>query len=125
MDVLSSQATVAGYRAVLLAATRLPKLFPMMTTAAGTITPAKVLVIGPAWPVCRRSPRPALGRASSRLRRTPGVKEQVQSLGAKFVELELPPATRKRNGGYAKAMDEEFYRRQREMMDRSSPKTTW
>ena len=116
MDVLSSQATVAGYRAVLLAATTLPKMFPMMTTAAGTITPAKVFVIGAgvaglqAIASSRR-----LGAVVSAYDVRPVVKEQVQSLGAKFVELKLAPGG-EAAGGYAKAMDEEFYRKQREMM---------
>ncbi len=116
MDVLSSQATVAGYRAVLLAATTLPKMFPMMTTAAGTITPAKVFVIGAgvaglqAIASSRR-----LGAVVSAYDVRPVVKEQVQSLGAKFVELKLASGG-EAAGGYAKAMDEEFYRKQREMM---------
>lgn len=117
MDVLSSQATVAGYRAVLLAATTLGKMFPMMTTAAGTITPAKVLVVGAgvaglqAIASARR-----LGAVVSAYDVRPAVKEQVQSLGAKFVEMDL--AAGEGAGGYAKAMDEEFYRRQRELMQR-------
>ena len=115
MDVLSSQAMIAGYRAVLLAAVNLPKMFPMMTTAAGTITPAKVLVIGAgvaglqAISVARR-----LGAVVSAYDLRAAVKEQVQSLGAKFVELPLESA--EGQGGYAKAMDEEFYRRQRELL---------
>ena len=117
MDVLSSQATVAGYRAVLLAATTLPKMFPMMTTAAGTITPSKVLVIGAgvaglqAIATARR-----LGAVVSAYDLRAAVKEQVQSLGARFVEMELAPGAAETAGGYAKAMDEDFYRRQREMM---------
>jgi NAD(P) transhydrogenase subunit alpha len=116
MDVLSSQATIAGYRAVLLAATTLPKMFPMMTTAAGTITPAKVFVVGAgvaglqAIASARR-----MGAVVSAYDVRAAVKEQVQSLGAKFVEMELQ-AGAEGQGGYAKAMDEEFYRRQRELM---------
>jgi H+-translocating NAD(P) transhydrogenase subunit alpha len=119
MDVLSSQATVAGYRAVLLAAMTLPKMFPMMTTAAGTLTPAKVFIVGAgvaglqAIASARR-----LGAVTSAYDVRPVVKEQVQSLGAKFVEFELAAADAQTQGGYAKAMDEEFYRRQREMMKR-------
>ncbi len=119
MDVLSSQATVAGYRAVLLAAMALKKMFPMMTTAAGTLTPAKVFVVGAgvaglqAIASARR-----LGAVVSAYDVRPVVKEQVQSLGAKFVEFELAAADAQTQGGYAKAMDEEFYRRQREMMKR-------
>jgi H+-translocating NAD(P) transhydrogenase subunit alpha len=119
MDVLSSQATIAGYRAVLLAAMTLPKMFPMMTTAAGTLTPAKVFIVGAgvaglqAIASARR-----LGAVTSAYDVRPVVKEQVQSLGAKFVEFELAGADAQTTGGYAKAMDEDFYRRQREMMKR-------
>lgn len=117
MDVLSSMATVAGYRAVLLAATALPKMFPMMTTAAGTITPAKVFIIGAgvaglqAIASARR-----LGAVVSAYDVRAAVKEQVQSLGGKFVEMPLEAGAAEGQGGYAKAMDEEFYRRQRELM---------
>jgi NAD(P) transhydrogenase subunit alpha len=116
MDVLSSQATIAGYRAVLLAAVALGKMFPMMTTAAGTITPAKVFVIGAgvaglqAIATARR-----IGAVVSAYDVRAAVKEQVQSLGAKFIEMGLE-AGAEAAGGYAKAMDEEFYRRQRELM---------
>jgi NAD(P) transhydrogenase subunit alpha len=116
MDVLSSQATVAGYRAVLLAATTLPKMFPMMTTAAGTITPAKVFVVGAgvaglqAIATARR-----MGAVVSAYDVRAAVKEQVQSLGGRFIEMELA-AGAEAAGGYARQMDEEFYRRQREMM---------
>jgi NAD(P) transhydrogenase subunit alpha len=117
MDVLSSQATVAGYRAVLLAAMTLPKMFPMMTTAAGTLTPAKVFVVGAgvaglqAIASARR-----LGAVVSAYDVRDVVKEQVQSLGAKFVEMPLQAGQTESKGGYAKAMDEAFYRRQRELM---------
>jgi NAD(P) transhydrogenase subunit alpha len=117
MDVLSSQASIAGYRAVLVAATTLPKMFPMMTTAAGTITPAKVFIVGAgvaglqAIASARR-----LGAVVSAYDVRPAVKEQVQSLGAKFVEMPLEAG--EGQGGYAKAMDEEFYRKQRELMGR-------
>ncbi len=117
MDVLSSQASIAGYRAVLLAATTLPKIFPMMTTAAGTITPAKVFIIGAgvaglqAIATARR-----LGAVVSAYDVRPAVKEQVQSLGAKFIEMKLEAGAAEGAGGYAKAMDEEFYRKQRELM---------
>jgi NAD(P) transhydrogenase subunit alpha len=118
MDVLSSQATIAGYRAVLLAATTLPRMFPMMTTAAGTITPAKVFVVGAgvaglqAIASARR-----MGAVVSAYDVREAVKEQVQSLGARFVDMRLESSA-EGQGGYAKAMDEEFYRRQREMMAR-------
>jgi len=117
MDVLSSQATVAGYRAVLLAAESLPKMFPMMTTAAGTITPAKVFVVGAgvaglqAIATARR-----LGAVVSAYDVRSAVKEEVQSLGARFVEMALEAGAAEAAGGYAKAMDEAFYARQREMM---------
>ena len=119
MDVLSSMATVAGYKAVLLAAGLLQKMFPMMITAAGTITPSRVLVIGAgvaglqAIATSRR-----LGAIVQAYDVRPAVKEQVESLGAQFVELELETEQAETAGGYAKAMDENFYRRQREMMTR-------
>jgi H+-translocating NAD(P) transhydrogenase subunit alpha len=117
MDVLSSQATIAGYRAVLLAAEALPKIFPMMITAAGTLNAARVLVIGAgvaglqAIATSRR-----LGAAVSGYDVRPAVKEQVQSLGAKFVEMQLDAAAAEGKGGYAQEMGEEFYRKQRELM---------
>jgi H+-translocating NAD(P) transhydrogenase subunit alpha len=119
MDVLSSMATLAGYRAVLLAATTLGKMFPMLTTAAGTVTPAKVFIVGAgvaglqAIATARR-----LGAVVSAYDVRPVVKEQVQSLGAKFVEMSLDTAAAEGKGGYAHAMDEDFYRRQRELMSR-------
>jgi NAD(P) transhydrogenase subunit alpha len=119
MDVLSSMATVAGYRAVLLAATALPKMFPLLMTAAGTITPAKVLIVGAgvaglqAISVARR-----LGGVVSAYDVRPAVKEQVQSLGARFVELEMESAPAEAQGGYARQMDDAFYRKQRELMGR-------
>lgn len=119
MDVLSSMATVAGYKAVLLAAGEINKLYPMMITAAGTITPARVLIVGAgvaglqAIATSRR-----LGAVVQAYDVRPAVKEQVESLGAKFVELELETEDAETSGGYAQVMDEEFYRRQREMMKR-------
>jgi H+-translocating NAD(P) transhydrogenase subunit alpha len=119
MDVLSSMATVAGYRAVLVAATALGKMFPMMTTAAGTITPAKVFIVGAgvaglqAIATARR-----LGAVVSAYDVRPAVKEQVQSLGAKFIEMALDTKSAEGSGGYAQEMDEDFYRRQRELMTR-------
>ncbi len=117
MDVLSSQANIAGYKAALIAADSLPKMFPMMMTAAGTITPASVLVVGAgvaglqAIATCNR-----LGAVVSAYDIRPAVKEQVMSLGAKFVELELETGEAEDKGGYAKAMDEEFYKKQRELL---------
>jgi NAD(P) transhydrogenase subunit alpha len=117
MDALSSMATVAGYKAVLMAAVRLPKLFPMLTTAAGSIVPAHVLVIGAgvaglqAIATARR-----LGGVVSAYDVRPAVKEQVESLGARFVELPLDTAGAEDKGGYAQALDDSFYRRQQELM---------
>ena len=119
MDALSSMATVAGYKAVLLATDTLPRLFPMLTTAAGTITPARVLVIGAgvaglqAISTARR-----LGAVVSAYDVRPAVKEQVQSLGGRFVELPLEAKDAQDARGYATAQDETFYRRQRELLGR-------
>jgi NAD(P) transhydrogenase subunit alpha len=117
MDALSSMATIAGYKAVLLAAEALPKMFPMMMTAAGTITPAHVFVVGvgvaglQAIATARK-----LGAVVQAYDIRPETKEQVQSLGAKFVELGLETEEARAEGGYAREMGEEFYRKQREMM---------
>lgn len=119
MDVLSSMASIAGYKAVLLAAEALPKLFPMMMTAAGTIAPAKIFVIGAGVAGLQAiATAQRLGAVVQAYDLRPAVKEQVQSLGAKFVELGLATASAEDKGGYAKAMDEDFYRRQRELMTR-------
>lgn len=117
MDVLSSQATIAGYRAVLLAATELPKMFPMMMTAAGTLSAAKVFVIGVgvAGLQAIASAR-KLGGVVSAYDVRPACREQVESLGGKFVELQLGNDGAEDKGGYAKAMDEEFYLKQRELL---------
>lgn len=118
MDVLSSQASIAGYKAVLIAASTLTKMFPMMMTAAGTIVPAKVFIIGAGVAGLQAiATAQRLGAAVHAYDLRPAVKEQVQSLGAKFVELELAGGAEDK-GGYAKAMDEDFYRRQREIMSR-------
>jgi H+-translocating NAD(P) transhydrogenase subunit alpha len=117
MDALSSMATIAGYKGVLLAATTLPRMFPMLMTAAGTISPARVFIMGAgvaglqAISTARR-----LGAKVEAYDVRPAVKEQVQSLGARFVELPLESADAEDKGGYAKAQDEAFYKRQREMM---------
>jgi NAD(P) transhydrogenase subunit alpha len=119
MDALSSQATIAGYKAVLLAAGELPRMFPMMMTAAGTIAPARVFVLGAgvaglqAIATARR-----LGALVEAYDVRPAVKEQVESVGAKFVELPLETAGAEDKGGYAVAQDESFYRRQRETLAR-------
>lgn len=119
MDALSSMATIAGYKAVLLAANRLPKMFPMLMTAAGTISPAKVFVIGAGvagLQACATAKR--LGAVVSAYDVRAAVKEQVQSVGAKFIELEVSAGDAEDKGGYAKALGEEFYRRQRELMSK-------
>lgn len=119
MDVLSSQANLAGYKAVLIAAHTLGKIFPMMMTAAGTIAPSRVFVIGAgvaglqAIATARR-----LGAVVSAYDVRPAVKEQVESLGGRFVELEIEAGDAQTAGGYARAMDEEFYRKQAELMTR-------
>jgi NAD(P) transhydrogenase subunit alpha len=117
MDALSSMSTAAGYTAVLLAASTLPKMFPMLMTAAGTILPARVLIVGvgvsglQAIATAKR-----IGAVVSAYDVRPAVKEQVQSLGARFIELPLETANAEDTGGYARAQDEAFYRRQRELM---------
>ena len=117
MDALSSMATVAGYKAVLMAADALNRMFPMLMTAAGTIAPARVFVVGAgvaglqAIATARR-----LGAVVSAYDIRPAVKEQVESLGARFVELEIEAGDAEDTSGYAKTMDEAFYRRQGELM---------
>lgn len=117
MDALSSMATTAGYKAVLLAASTLPRMFPMNMTAAGTLTPAKVLVIGAGVAGLQAiATAKRLGAVVKGYDIRPAVKEQVESLGAKFVEVEIDSGTSEDKGGYAKEMGEEFYRKQRELM---------
>lgn len=117
MDILSSMATVAGYRAVLLAATAAPRMFPMMMTAAGTLKPARVLIIGAGVAGLQAiATAKRLGAVVYGYDIRPAVREQVESLGGKFVELDLETETSETRGGYAKEMDEDFYRRQREAM---------
>jgi NAD(P) transhydrogenase subunit alpha len=117
MDALSSMATICGYKAVLIAADALPRIFPMLTTAAGTITPARVLIIGcgvaglQAIATARR-----LGAVVSAYDLRPAVKEQVQSLGGRFVELPIEAKDAQDERGYARAQGEDFYRRQRELL---------
>lgn len=117
MDALTSMASIAGYKAVVMAAGLQKRMFPMMITAAGTITPARVFIIGAgvaglqAIATARR-----MGAAVQAYDVRPVVKEQVESLGAKFVEMQAEVKDAETAGGYAKAMDEEFYRRQRELM---------
>jgi NAD(P) transhydrogenase subunit alpha len=117
MDALSSQATVAGYRAALIAAQELPRFFPMLTTAAGTIRPAKVLVLGAgvaglqAIATARR-----LGAVLHAFDVRSAVKEQIESLGARFLELDLGLEDAEAAGGYARQLTEEEQQRQRELL---------
>ncbi len=117
MDALSSMGTICGYKAVLLAAGTSPRVFPMMTTAAGTITPARVFVIGAgvaglqAISTARR-----LGAVSSAYDMRPAAKEQVQSLGGRFIELPIEAQNAQDARGYGTAQDETFYSRQRELL---------
>ena len=117
MDALSSMATISGYKSVLIAADALPRFFPMLTTAAGTITPARVLILGcgvaglQAIATARR-----LGAVVSAYDLRPAVKEQVHSLGARFVELPIEAKDAQDARGYATAQGEDFYRRQRELL---------
>jgi NAD(P) transhydrogenase subunit alpha len=117
MDVLSSMANLAGYKAGLLAADNLKKMFPMMMTAAGTIVPAKAFVLGVGVAGLQAiATTKRLGAVVSAYDVRPAVKDQVLSLGAKFVEMELDTQDSESSGGYARVMDEEFYRKQRELL---------
>ncbi len=117
MDVLSSMATVAGYRAVLLAAIELPRMFPLMMTAAGTLTPARAFVIGAGVAGLQAiATAKRLGAVVHAYDVRPAVKDQIESLGARFVELPLEAQQTEDKGGYAKELGEDFYRRQRELM---------
>src|SRR5271156_2357687 len=119
MDALSSMGTICGYKAVLTAADTLPRIFPMLTTAAGTITPSRVFIIGAgvaglqAIATARR-----LGAVTSAYDMRPAAKEQVQSLGGRFVELPIEAKDAQDAGGYATAQGEDFYRKQRELLGR-------
>ena len=119
MDALSAMATICGYKAVLVAADLLPRMLPMLTTAAGTITPARVLVIGAgvaglqAIATARR-----LGAVASAYDVRPAAKEQVESLGGRFVELPIEAKDAQDTRGYARAQDDTFYQKQRELLGR-------
>ena len=119
MDALSSMGTICGYKSVLIAADNHPRIFPMLTTAAGTITPARVFVIGAgvaglqAIATARR-----LGAVASAYDLRPAAKEQVQSLGGRFIELPIEAKDAQDAHGYARAQDEDFYQRQRELLGR-------
>ncbi|HEX6804582.1 MAG TPA: Re/Si-specific NAD(P)(+) transhydrogenase subunit alpha [Terriglobales bacterium] len=117
MDALSAMASIAGYKAVVVVADTLPRIFPMMTTAAGTITPARILVIGAGVAGLQAiASAKRLGAVVSAYDVRPAVKEQVQSLGGRFVELALETGDAQDARGYAKAQDEAFYARQRELL---------
>lgn len=120
MDALSSQANIGGYKAVLLAAQAAPKMFPMMTTAAGTVPPARVLVLGAGVAGLQAiATAKRLGAVVEAYDVRAEVKEQVQSLGAKFVDVPLDTAEAAGAGGYAKEQSEDFLRRQREVMTKT------
>jgi NAD(P) transhydrogenase subunit alpha len=117
MDALSSMATIVGYKAVLIAAEALPRMFPMLNTAAGTVAAARVFIVGAGVAGLQAiATAKRLGARVEAYDVRPAVKEQIQSLGARFVEMPLEAADAQDAGGYAKAQDESFYRRQREMM---------
>ncbi len=119
MDALSSMGTVAGYKAVIVAADKLPRMFPMLTTAAGTITPARVLVIGAGVAGLQAiATAKRLGAVISAYDMRPAAKEQVQSLGGRFVELPIEAKDAQDARGYGTAQDESFYVRQRELLGR-------
>jgi len=120
MDSLSAMSTVAGYKAVLLAAGQLPKFFPLLMTAAGTVSPARVFVIGAGVAGLQAiGTAKRLGAVVEAYDTRPVVKEQVESLGAKFVEVGLETQDAQEKTGYARAQSEEFYRRQQELMAKS------
>jgi proton-translocating NAD(P)+ transhydrogenase subunit alpha len=119
MDALSAMSTVAGYKAVLVAASRLPKFFPLLMTAAGTVTPARVFVIGAGVAGLQAiGTAKRLGAIVEAYDTRPAVKEQVESLGAKFAELGLAGKDAEDKSGYAKAQSEDFYQKQQEMMSK-------
>ncbi len=119
MDALSAMSTVAGYKAVLVAASRLPKFFPLLMTAAGTVTPARVFVIGAGVAGLQAiGTAKRLGAVVEAYDTRPAVKEQVESLGAKFAELGLAARDAEDKSGYAKAQSEDFYQKQQEMMSK-------
>jgi H+-translocating NAD(P) transhydrogenase subunit alpha len=117
MDALSAMASIAGYKAVIVVADELPRIFPMMTTAAGTITPSRILIIGAGVAGLQAiATAKRLGAVVSAYDVRPAVKEQVQSLGGRFVELPLETGDAQDARGYAKAQDEAFYAKQRELL---------
>jgi len=120
MDALSSMGTICGYKAVLIAASTLPRMFPMLTTAAGTITPARILVIGAGVAGLQAiATAHRLGAVASAYDLRPATNEQVQSLGGRFVELPIEARNSEDTRGYGTAQDESFYARQRELLSRT------
>lgn len=120
MDALSSMATIAGYKAVLMAASSLPRMFPMLNTAAGTVAAARVFIMGAGVAGLQAiATAKRLGARVEAYDVRPAVKEQIQSLGARFVELPIEAGDAQDAGGYAKAQDEAFYRRQRELLTKT------
>lgn len=123
MDALSSQATIAGYKAVLLAASNLPKIFPLLMTAAGSIPPASVLILGAGVAGLQAiATAKRLGAKVAAFDPRVAVKEQVQSLGAQFVEMEMPEDA-ETAGGYAKELSAEFIKKEHEAIGARLPKT--
>lgn len=126
MDVMSSMANLAGYKAVLLAADHLTKILPMMTTAAGTIRPSRALILGAGVAGLQAvATAKRLGAVVEAFDTRPVVKEQVESLGGKFVEVPLTEeekAAAETKGGYARQMNEDYYRRQREIIHKHAMK---
>ena len=119
MDALSSQSNLSGYKAVLTAADRLPKMMPLMMTAAGTLTPAKVFIIGAGVAGLQAiATAKRLGALVAAFDTRPAVKEQVESLGAKFVEIPIAEKGTEDSGGYAKELSEESHRKEQEMITR-------
>ncbi len=117
MDALSAMASIAGYKAVVVVADELPRIFPMMTTAAGTITPSRILIIGAGVAGLQAiATAKRMGAVVSAYDVRPAVKEQVQSLGGRFVELPLETGDAQDAHGYAKAQDEAFYAKQRQLL---------
>lgn len=117
MDVLTSMAAIAGYKAIVLAAAELPRIFPLLMTAAGTLLPARVFVIGAGVAGLQAiATAKRLGAIVQAWDVRPAAREQVESLGAKFVEFPVETQEAEASGGYARTMDEAFYKRQRELM---------
>jgi NAD(P) transhydrogenase subunit alpha len=123
MDALSSMSTVAGYKAVLIAAEKLGKFFPLLMTAAGTVNPATVLVIGAGVAGLQAiGTAKRIGARVEAFDPRPAVKEQIESLGARFVEMELPKEDAETKGGYAREMSDEFIKKEMEAIGARLPR---